>query len=62
MMMEKMSKKQNNEVMMNSIDQDMAVSDDRQRDVEEEAVEEGQHERVQVRCHLCRNGVVMIDD
>ena len=47
---EKKAKKQNNEGMMNGMDQDMAVSDD------------GQHERVQVSCHLCRNVIVIIDD
>ena len=44
------AKKQNHEKPMNGMDQDMIVSDD------------GQHERVQVSCHLCRNGVVIIDD
>ena len=43
-------KKQNNEGMINGMDQDMAVSDDRQ------------HERVQVSCHLRKKGVVLIDD
>ena len=47
---EKKAKKQNNEEPMNGMDQDMAVSDDRQ------------HERVQVSCHLCRDEVVVIDD
>ena len=47
---EKKAKKQNNEEPMNGMDQDMAVSDD------------GQHERVQVSCHLCRDEVVVIDD
>ena len=47
---EKKAKKQNNEEPMNGMDQDMTVSDD------------GQHERVQVSCHLRRNEVVVIDD
>ena len=58
----KKAKKQNNEEPINHMDQDMTVPDDGQRDVEEKAVEAGQYERVQVSCHLCRNGVVIIDD
>ena len=58
----KKTKKQNHEEPMNGMDHDRTVSNDGQRDVDEETVEEEQHERVQVSCRLCRNGVVIIDD